>query len=763
MAKCAEEKYNRSYPIEDPRPTGTKSGGIMKKFLTFALSFVFIAGTCLGQNPQKPPQEIAPEDVIRITTNLVQTDAVITDKNDQIIKDLKMGDFELYDNGKRQDLKFMEYVGVDTAKRIEGTLPELPNGAKVESLSNGTSAADLKRVIAFVVDDLTIPADDLSRVRTMLLDFVNNKMVPGDLVSIVSVVGGSGLLQQYSSDKDLLRRAISHLTPKTHPMSANNSGFNPADATPAAADAQSTNQDVAFTPDEGLSAESLTADTNTGFRVIMGLTTTDAVITSLKPIPGRKSVVLISGGLPLYEASEQGVVMDPTTQEKLPVTEVRPLFGDISGLINEITDNASRSGVVVNTMDVRGLQVRPGIRGFQDTEAKSALGMSAGSQTIGGGGMDPTFGRAPNAALIASGDSVSGAQGLRTLANATGGIAATNTNNFRDGLQKVLAHSQGYYLLGYSPTEKFDAKFHKVTIKVRRDGARVYTREGYLAREESPVPAETTKEDSVLRAVMSPLVKTELGVSTLVQHKFLPSQKAELDIHMLVDPKTLHFTQSPDGHYQDSFDIAGFVFNQRGKRVGGFSETINSNLTPEQYKKALSSGISDSAHTELPPGYFQLRVVVRENETGRVGTTSKYLEVPDLSKKALTMSSMFLFAVEANQTDSKGAIPLQNPREISRKKDLRYAAVIYNPRIAEGKPQLKTQLFITQGSKVLLQNPAEPFAGPTTGIQAVKIGQLGLSKVPPGHYILTLVTTDPLAEKKQVRSISRSIDFTVVE
>jgi hypothetical protein len=267
----------------------------------------------------------------------------------------------------------------------------------------------------------------------------------------------------------------------------------------------------------------------------------------------------------------------------------------------------------------------------------------------------------------------------------------------------------------------------------------------------------------MLKAVTSPLVKTELGVSTLVQHKFLPSLKAELDIHMSVDPKTLHFTQSGDGHYHDSFDLAGFVFNQRGKRVGGFSETVNANLTPEEYKKALIGGISDSAHTELPPGYFQLRVVVRENDTGRVGTTSKYLEVPDLSKKRLTMSSMFLFAVDPNQTDSKGALPLQNPREISRKKDLRYAALIYNPRVSDGKAQLKTQLFVTQGSKVLLQNPEEPFAGPMSGIQAAKIGQLGLSKVPPGHYILTLVTTDPQADKKQVRSVSRSIDFTVVE
>ena len=738
----------------------------MKKLLSLMLSGGMALGAAFAQNPtpQQPPQqpEVIPEDVIRITTNLVQTDVVVTDKNDQIVPDLKIGDFDLYDNGKRQDIKFMEYVGIDAARRVEGTPPPLPHNARVESLSNGTSGADLKRVIAFVVDDLTIPADDLTRVRDMLLDFVNNKMVPGDLVAIVSVVGGSGLLQQYSSDKDLLRRAITHLTQKTHPLSTNVRNFAPVDAMPAALDAQAASGDVGGPSQEGLAAESLTADVNTGFRVIMGLSTTDAVITSLRPIPGRKSVVLISDGLPLFESSEQGVLMDNTTNERLPVTEARPLFGDITSLIDEITDNASRSGVVVNTMDVRGLQARPGIRGFQDTEAKSSMGMTAGSASIGGGGMDPTFGRAPNAALIASGDSIAGAQGLRTLANATGGIATANTNNFKDGLQKVLAHSQGYYLLGYSPSEKFDAKFHKVSIKVKRDGLHVFTREGYLAREDLPPSPDTTKEDAVLKAMMSPLAKTELGLSTLIQHKFLANQKAELDIHMLVDPKTLHFTQGADGHYHDSFDIAGFVFNQRGKRVGGFTETINPNLTPEEYKKALSAGISDSAHTELPSGYFQLRVVVRENETGRIGTTSKYLEVPDLAKNRLTVSSMFLFAVEPNQTGNAGVVPLQNPREISQKKDLRYAAVIYNPKLAEGKAQLKTQLIISQGSKILLQNPEETLAGPMSGIQTVKIGQFGLAKVPPGHYVLTLITTDPLADKKQTRPVTRSIDFTVV-
>src|SRR5256714_470883 len=483
----------------------------MNKLIASVLSVVLTSGICLSQDPQqKPPQEVAPEDVVRITTNLVQTDAVVTDKNDQIIKDLKLADFDLYDNGKKQDIKFLEFVGNDNTKRVEGDAPKLASGAKLDLPSNGVSAADLKRVVAFVVDDLTMASDDRSRVRDLLSIFVNNDMKRGDLVAIVPVIGGSGLLQQHTSDKDLLRRAIAGLTPKVHPLSANAPGFAPIDAPPTASD--TTASDFGTTPDEGLTAETLTDDANKSFRVLMGLSTTNTVISSMGSLPGRKSVVLISGGLPLFESNEQGVVMDNTTQERLPVVEARPLFYDISSVLNKIVDNASRSGVVVNTMDVRGLQPRPGIRGFQDTPGKSGLGMSVGSASIGGGGMDPTFGRAPIESLIASGDSLTGAQGLRTLANATGGVASVNTNNFKEGLQKVLARTEGYYLLGYSPSEKFDGKFHKFTIKVKREGLRVYTREGYLARESAVRTSESTKEDMVIKAALSPLVKTELGV-----------------------------------------------------------------------------------------------------------------------------------------------------------------------------------------------------------------------------------------------------------
>src|SRR6267142_6994846 len=145
----------------------------MRRTLAILLSLASFAQIALMQTPQKPEQEPT-EDIVRITTELVQTDVVVTDKNDQPISDLKLEDFELYDNGKKQDIKFMEFVSVDSGRRSEGNRTGVPAGVDLGT-SSGLTAKEVGRVMAFVVDDLTIPDADLFFVREMLLDFVNNK------------------------------------------------------------------------------------------------------------------------------------------------------------------------------------------------------------------------------------------------------------------------------------------------------------------------------------------------------------------------------------------------------------------------------------------------------------------------------------------------------------------------------------------------------------------------------------------------------------
>lgn len=703
----------------------------MKRIIPLALVVACVFSVTLAQTPstpQKPPQEIAPEDIIRITTNLVQTDVVVTDKNEQIIPDLKLEDFELFDNGKKQDIRFMEFVSVDTGRRSEGTRPaSLPS--YVEQTGPGVTARDLKRVVAFVIDDLTMQIEDLPPVRKMLLNFIDNKMKDGDLVAIVRVVGGKGLLQQFTSDRQLLRRAVAQIRIVAHPYGTSETPDAPKLTAFAAPSLDSPSVEE---PSDAPEIFSSNDDTIRYFRGLSAITTANFVINSLREIPGRKNLVIITGGISIFEIG-------------------RPDNQDITRLLSQLTDNAIRAGVVINSLDPRGLRASPGVKGFRETPAKSALG--------GNDPSDLTFGKGDPGAQSALGTMLAGANehlGLSTVAGMTGGVSVVNTNNFDAGLDKIMARSNGYYTLAYSPTEKFDRKFHKIEIKVKRSGTKLYSHEGYFAREEVAATGPRTKEEAVAAAARSPLAKNDIDVTPNVVIRLKPDNKASLDIHMLIDTKKLHFTENAD-HYQDSLDVVGFVFDQMGRNRGGFSETVSLNLTREEFQRALTEGLTYSASTEVPPDYYQVRAVVREASSGSLGTFSKYLEVPDLTKGKLAVSSLFLFA-----TDAKGTkpAPLLALRQLTRKLDLRYVEMIYNPKLKDGKPQLNSEMIISQGSKILFREPQQPVdsngSGPVT-----KIGQLGLSGVAPGRYVLTLVITDTLADKKN-QTLARSIDFTVV-
>ncbi len=706
----------------------------MKRIVAVLLSHAFIFASAFSQtpaNPQKQTPNNEQDDVIRITTALVQTDVVVTDKNDQIIPDLKLEDFELYENGKKQSVKFMEYVGVDTGRRTEGNRPP---GVPTDIVRE-PAAKDLKRVFAFVIDDLTVPVPDLVYVRQALTDFVDNQMQEGDLVAIVRTVGGKGLLQQFTADRELLRRAIAQLRVVTSPFqSYNNPPFqgqsNPRQPAQAEGIASGSEFEADISEDVGGAED----ETNRLFRGLITLQTTNYLIESLKEMPGRKSLVLISGGIPIFETIASGTV-----------------YSSVSAILNQLADNATRAGVVINTLDPRGLRASPGVASFVDTPGRSALGGGSGS-----------FGRGESDAL---GPTLAGGEehlGLNTLSSTTGGVSIANINNLKNGLDKILSRSRGYYVLAYTPEDKFDNKFRRLQIKVKRDGLRVYSHSGYLAKDDPANEKPRTKELSILEAAKSPLAKRDVDLSANVGYKLTANNKAVVDFNLVIEARKLTFTPSADGKQQASFDVAGFLYDQYGKMRGGFSETINASLSPAEYQRALKEGLTYSATTELPSGYFQFRAAVRETSTGRIGTMSRYLEIPNLSNGRLAMSTLYLYSVDASGKGGKlEPVPLGGVRQLSHSQDLRYAAVIYNAKRDGDKSGIRTQTIISQGGNVLLKEPEEDLkaSDPT---KVIKIGQLGVSRVKGGRYVLTVIVTDPLADKK-FRTVSRSIDFTVID
>jgi len=727
----------------------------MRKASAATLLIALFLGMAPAQTPQqsqKPKDDTGPEDVVRITTSLVQTDVVVTDKNDQVIPDLKLEDFKVFENGKRQDLEFMGFVSADSVPRTEGTINVA--GQPVEpDVARNLSPRELRRVFAFVIDDLTIPYENVSNLRKLLNDFVNDKMRNGDLVAIIRVTGGKGLLQQFTSDKQLLRRAIAEITPTMNAYSAFHNlepvaGINtqqaqgPSDAAPLSFPDSSRDADV------DSSAEGVTK----GLRSVFALSTASDVMNGMKSLPGRKSLVLISGGLPLIETSQNQIKINgvPTN-----VSETRSMYTNVSYLLRQLTDRASRAGVVINTLNIRAQGGVKGVSGFTDpgNEGRSGLLPNAGG--------DETFGRAAdltqfdNQAL----DSLSGNLGLQALASATGGVSVTNTNNFSDALDRILARSS-YYLLAYRPTELFNGKFHKLDIKVGRPGAKVYSRSGFVATADKPEPP-LNKEQAIIRAAMSPLARRDVDLNATLQYRYLPTSQADIDMNLQVAANGLSFKQGADGKYQTTFDVVGFLINDQGKTQGGFSETVNTSLSPAEYTRAQASGIGYIGHVTLPPGSYQLRAIVRDTETGRLGTMSKYIEVADLSKKRLTVSSLFLYAVDMAQGNKGKPEPLTALRQLPRSLDLRYAVIIYNPKVSDGKTQLLARVIVSRGEKVLLQEKDQPVNGAVQNGQIAKVGQFGL-RGQSGHYLLTLVVTDPLASEKE-RTVVRSMDFNLVD
>src|SRR5262249_47750579 len=149
-------------------------------------------------------------------------------------------------------------------------------------------------------DDLMIRGTDMYLVRQMLTNFVDNRMQQSDLVAIIRTVGGRGLLQTFTTDKELLRRAIAALSVADHPFSAfDNPDAPDAAAFAAASGAGSGAQQVDLSGTAAADLSSAQDDTNKVLRAFMALGTASFVIDSMKELPGRKAMVLVSGGLPV--------------------------------------------------------------------------------------------------------------------------------------------------------------------------------------------------------------------------------------------------------------------------------------------------------------------------------------------------------------------------------------------------------------------------------------------------------------------------------
>jgi VWFA-related protein len=674
----------------------------------------------LSQDRKKPDQGS-----IKLNAELVQIDALVTDKAGKPVSGLKREDFELYDNNKPQPITHFSYEesNAGRAKNSPAGQPPIPKAI---------TARELKRVVAFVVDTLHMQFENLYRTRKMLQDFVDNQMAPGDLVLILPSGGGSGLLQQFTSDRSLLRNAINRLKLVNvdsgvipYRSITSDVRFRSAGRVEQPVDSRNRGSGNLSMPD---SPGSHDTDPLEMADVRVTLETLNNVITSMRQLPGRKLGVFVSEGFRLF-----------------PTQTLRE-FGETIGL-------AARSNVVFYSIDPKGL-------GALFTAADSF-----GSDVANGGGL----GQAVAQQLIQNQlDLLDARESLSSLAAETGGKLFSNNNDINKGLANLLDENSSYYLLGFQPeSARWDGKLHKIKVVVRnRPDLTVLARKSYLARSDAPKPPSADpKAAEAIEAISSPLARRDIDLRLTALYIDNAQREPSVTLLLHIDASKLQFIES-EGSYHSSLEQIGFVLDATGRTVESFSNTLQLNLQPKTFQAALKQGFVATRTMNVKPGIYQIRLFVREVGFGLIGTANDFIEIPDLkAADRLSASSLFLAGQTAQQgktADAAGATPSQ--RKFQRNGEFSYSMVIYNARIDEKtkQPQLEMRTRILNGSKVVFAGQPHPVAageGSALPYRVVTGGVIKPLNLPAGDYSVEVIVWDTLRKKDSI--IRRETDFSV--
>jgi hypothetical protein len=233
-----------------------------------------------------------------------------------------------------------------------------------------------------------------------------------------------------------------------------------------------------------------------------------------------------------------------------------------------------------------------------------------------------------------------------------------------------------------------------------------------------------------------------------------------------VDGSALTFTDEPDDWHQAQFDVVAVTFGEDGNIVDEVSRVDRLRVRGEAYQRVLKAGFVYMVTVPIKkPGAYQLRVALRDQTSERVGSSSQFVDVPDMKKRRLELSGILLNAGQSDQTEIDPAHSAA-VRQFRQGENMQYSFVIYNPHVdsTTGQPQLQTQVrifrdgqpvFTGRAQRFPLNNP--PDMGRLSGASAIKLG----GDMSPGEYVLQLVVTDLLAGDKYATT-SRWVDFKIV-
>ena len=703
------------------------------KYLTL-LFVLTVWSSTLAQTT--PPPAKPQDDVVRVYTELVQTDVMVFDKQGKFVKGLTADNFELRIDGKPRAIQSFEQI---TAGSNEESQLAAARGATTLNLKRPVPL-DRGRIVFFYIDDLHMDLAGIHATKKTITSFIEKEMGQNDQAAIASASGQIGFLQQLTNDRMVLRLALDRLKMKALPT---RDGARPPMTEYQAQLIERYDRDVleifiteTMRQNPGITRESAEAIVQSRAAAIQSyaahlsqnsLSGLEGLIKTARNLPGRKVVFLLSGGFLIHNRQ-----------------------GDLVSKMRAITAAAAKSGVVIYSMDTRGL-----VASLTD----------ASTETI----FDPS-GRLESAS---HGELLATQDGMNALAADTGGKSVFNTNDLRKGLAPALKETSTYYLIAWKPDAESQkqSRFRNVEVKViGRPDLTVRVRKGYydldptppaVAKATTQPPAPQSAPAKLRESLTAPYPERSLPVLLSADYYDVANKGPVLSTAIQMPGEFLVFGEQPDGKIQAIIDLSGIFLDEKGVVKTSFLERIVTTAPNLEATKDNRADITFTYPAKLPPGLYQVRVAARDDKSGNIGSAHAWIEIPDLAKKKLTMSTLLLGertqGMMTNVSNPGGVSPvaISASHRFRRESTLRFLIFVYNAQLspADQKPDVAVQVQVIRDDQPVI----------TTALRKVNAeGVLDLARLPyaaeiplsellPGRYLLQVTLIDRVSKQSTTR------------
>ena len=457
-----------------------------------------------------------------------------------------------------------------------------------------------RRLIVMFFDLSSMQPEDVERAVDAAKDYINNHMAPADLAASVSLVSGLSMDQDFTADQQALLAAVSKYD------GSEGSGF--ANGSEGGGSDGSSDDSSSFTADDS-EFSALNTD-----RQLYAIRT---VCKAMEKVEQKKSMLYFSGGL-----TRQGI--------------------ENQASIRAAGNECTKADTAIYAVDSRGLEA---LNVVGDASKGSIRGTSAYSGASMQGQLNSNF---------------SSQETLGTLASDTGGKLFTDSNDFGPAFQQVQHDTEAFYRIGYRSTNtREDGTYRHLTVNLlNHPEAKLEYRPGYYAQADFQHAKSEDRALALMEQMRSEVPATDVQVYLQALYFKLSDGKFYIPISVVIPGSQINAATTKD-KTKANIDFLGQVKDAAGIVVGQVQQTVNLQLDANQ--QIQKKNVQYSTGFTLAPGKYHVKFVVRENQSGNMGSFEADIQVPDMSKmqpNQLKLSSVVMSSQRQTNNEKKPIDPL---------------------------------------------------------------------------------------------------------